>query len=185
MKDFEPSEHEVTAIIAYLYPNTLKLITDAVRTVPRAATPYHKIEGLRTEKIGDIYYYSGDSDPEVSQSAYTMKDVLLVDFGASWCGPCKRQAALFGLNEQNVVCEVKKMDTGKFTPAESAKYKIVRMPTLRLQYFNKSSQAWVVMKEWTGLTPVGNINAEAVKLITELNQNVAVEKSEFTNWDSF
>lgn len=56
----------------------------------------------------------------------TEKGILLVDFYATWCGPCQMQASIL---EEIDYMDILKVDTDKF-PELAMKYGIMSIPTL-------------------------------------------------------
>jgi hypothetical protein len=53
--DFEPSEHGVTAVTAYLYPELLAKLEPKLREIPVVAAPFHEIPGMSMQRIGDVW----------------------------------------------------------------------------------------------------------------------------------
>lgn len=56
----------------------------------------------------------------------TEKGILLVDYYATWCGPCQMQASIL---EEIDYMDILKVDTDKF-PELAMKYGIMSIPTL-------------------------------------------------------
>lgn len=84
-----------------------------------------------------------DFEAEVLKSATP----VLVDFSATWCGPCKNQVPILEqlAGEVGDKLAVVKMDIEE-SPATSQKYRVLSVPTLIL--FHKGE----VAKRWTGVT---------------------------------
>lgn len=74
--------------------------------------------------------------------------VVLVDFYATWCGPCKMQAPIIDkiASEKNEKVDVFKVDVDELTEI-AVKYNITSIPTLML--FKGGN----VVERWVGLTP--------------------------------
>lgn len=58
-----------------------------------------------------------------------IKKTILVDFYASWCGPCKMLGALLEDMESELKYDVLKVDTDKY-PDIAIKYGVMSIPTL-------------------------------------------------------
>ncbi len=74
--------------------------------------------------------------------------VVLVDFYATWCGPCKMQAPIIDkIAEEKIPnLNVFKVDVDELTDV-AVKYNITSIPTLML--FKNGN----VVERWVGLTP--------------------------------
>ena len=55
--EFNPQDHKVTAITAYLYPDLLIKLQEKIRMSRVAAFPYHSVPGLDLEKHGDVWVF--------------------------------------------------------------------------------------------------------------------------------
>lgn len=60
VRDFDADEHGVTAVTAYLYPELLSEISATISSVRVAATPFHAVPGLESDRVGSVYLYRGD-----------------------------------------------------------------------------------------------------------------------------
>ena len=76
-----------------------------------------------------------------------MSDVILIDFMAEWCGPCKMQDPIIDEMKKKFEgkVEFKKVDIDSTTD-EATKYKIMAVPTLVIE------KDGVVLNKFIGLT---------------------------------
>ena len=58
-------------------------------------------------------------------------DIVVVDFYANWCGPCKMLAEVFETVAPNIDIDILKVDVDKF-PDIAKEYAIMSIPTLFL-----------------------------------------------------
>ena len=93
--------------------------------------------------------YDSDFDVNVLQSTLP----VLVEFGASWCGPCVRQLPILEKFAQNNIDKINvvKIDIDE-SPLCSGKFRIKSVPTLMLFVNGKN----INMK--TGLTTLTDLN---------------------------
>ena len=54
-KKFDPKAYNVTAAVAYLYPELLSELKPMLETIPVLITPYHQVPGLVMERDGDLF----------------------------------------------------------------------------------------------------------------------------------
>ncbi len=54
---FEPKQHGITVITAYLYPDLLEKLSQKIYDVGRAGSPYHRIPGLLMKQYGDVWVF--------------------------------------------------------------------------------------------------------------------------------
>jgi hypothetical protein len=59
--DFIPTDHGVTAAVAYLYPDLLEKLSPALQQIAIVATPYHSVPGLPMKQFGDVWIYDRDA----------------------------------------------------------------------------------------------------------------------------
>lgn len=69
------------------------------------------------------------------------KKIVLVDFSAEWCGPCKALAPILKQvkDELGDVVKIIKIDVDK-NPSIASQYKVMGVPTLIL--FHEGKQVW-------------------------------------------
>jgi len=65
---FQPAEHGVTAIVAYLYPELLSQLVPQFNAVRVTVTPFHQVPGLRQYRQGDVWVYDRRERPRVQPS---------------------------------------------------------------------------------------------------------------------
>ncbi len=83
---------------------------------------------------------------EIDFQKEIQKDIILVDFYADWCGPCRMQSdILIELEKQNDI-SILKVDIEKF-PAIANKYQIISIPTLLLFKNNNIEKREVGLKK--------------------------------------
>ena len=54
---FEPKDHGITLITAYLYPDLLGKLAQKIYAVGKAGSPYHRIPGLLMKQYGDVWVF--------------------------------------------------------------------------------------------------------------------------------
>lgn len=54
---FEPKDHGITVITAYLYPDLLEKLSAKIYDVGRAGSPYHRIPGLLMTQHRDVWVF--------------------------------------------------------------------------------------------------------------------------------
>ncbi len=89
-----------------------------------------------------------------------MSNVVLLDFSATWCGPCQMQKPILESIEQEMgdKVDVKLIDVDQ-NNAMAAKYGIQVVPTLIIE---KDGQ---VVKQFTGVTSADVLRAELSGLV--------------------
>ena len=53
--EFDPRDHGVTAVCAYLYPELLAKLAGTMRAVRIAVSPFHAVPGLEMEQVADLW----------------------------------------------------------------------------------------------------------------------------------
>ncbi len=88
-----------------------------------------------------IKYLEKDFDKEIADK------LILVDFYADWCGPCRMLAEVFEEKEKELEMDILKVNVDKF-PEIAERYNVFSIPTIYLM--DKAS----IIKSHTGyLTP--------------------------------
>ena len=72
-----------------------------------------------------IKYLEKDFDKEIADK------LVLVDFYADWCGPCKMLAEVFSKVEKDLEVDILKVDVDKF-PEIAERYNVFSIPTIYL-----------------------------------------------------
>ena len=54
---FDPKDHGITLITAYLYPDLLGKLSQKIYAVGKAGSPYHRIPGLLMKQYGDVWVF--------------------------------------------------------------------------------------------------------------------------------
>ena len=100
------------------------------------------------------------TDADFDETVNNSDEPVLVDFWASWCGPCKMIAPIIEEIAEQYAGKVRvcKVNTDEHREA-AIEYGISSIPTIIL--FNKGQ----VEKKWVGLTSKKDITAEIDQLI--------------------
>lgn len=117
---------------------------------------------------------------------YTAKDICLIDYGASWCGPCRQMKK--ELPKLKGFCETKYVDTDKLTSQEKKDRGITTIPVLKLIVFDYSTKTWRHIPKdkgftrWDGFTSANTIKKEVSRVLDQLNSGV-VQDTKFVKFE--
>jgi protein-L-isoaspartate O-methyltransferase len=89
---FQPEQHGVTAITAYLYPELLQQLVPVFKRAKVVATPYHRVSGLTMVSKGDVWLYDTRKATRLHQSSR----MTVPTFGLFKQG--KNKLSVFGSN---------------------------------------------------------------------------------------
>ncbi len=100
------------------------------------------------------------TDGNFEQEVLKSEQLVLVDFYADWCGPCKMMAPIIEelAVEYEGVAKITKLNVDE-SPATSAKYRVMSIPTM---IFYKNGEAIN--------TIVGSVSKEKLKEILDQNK---------------